>query len=285
MALLRDTEAWPLGKASVPGGACAVVIPARYGSTRYPGKPLALLRGGSGEARPLIRRSWEAARAGLAEMGMPARLLVATDDPRIAEAVAAFGGEAVLTPPDCRNGTERCAALLEALPASVEVVVNWQGDAPLMPPAALAAVVAGLGRDAGAVMATAALACSAQVHAHLLADAAAGRVGGTTVVVNGRGRALYFSKRVLPFAPAAGHAAVRLHLGLYAYRRAALAAYAALPPSRLEQEEGLEQLRFFEGEGGIAVVDLAEPGWPVIELNNPEDAPLIEAVLAQRGIA
>ncbi|MDE2405073.1 MAG: 3-deoxy-manno-octulosonate cytidylyltransferase [Sphingomonadales bacterium] len=261
-----------------------IVIPARFASARFPGKPLALLAGATGEARPLIRRAWEAAMAVPGTAGV----WVATDDPRIAEAVRGFGGAVVMTSASCRNGTERCADALAALPADLDIVVNLQGDAPLTPSFIVTDLVAALAADRGAAMATAGLRCSASTYDHLVADQSQGRVGGTTVVVNRLGHALYFSKRVIPYVPvglANGHEAVRLHLGLYAYRPAALRAYAAAPPSPLEDLEGLEQLRFLEGEAPVRVVSFDPVGWDCIELNNPEDVPAIEAVLRARGIA
>lgn len=260
-----------------------IVIPARYRSTRYPGKPLALLTGASGQARPLIQRAWEAASAVPGAAGV----WVATDDDRIADAVRGFGGAVVMTSDKCRNGTERCAEALADLPADLDIVVNLQGDAPLTPGFIVTELVAALAADPAAAMATAGLRCSASTYAHLVGDQAAGRVGGTTVVVNRRGHALYFSKRVIPYVPAGladGHEAVRLHLGLYAYRPGPLRAYAAAEPSPLEDLEGLEQLRFLEGEAPVRVVSFDPVGWDCIELNNPEDVPAIEAVLAARGI-
>jgi 3-deoxy-manno-octulosonate cytidylyltransferase (CMP-KDO synthetase) len=266
----------------------AIVIPARHASSRYPGKPLAPLTGASGVAKPLIQRSWEAARAVPGAAGV----FVATDDARIADCVAGFGGAVLMTSPACRNGTERCAEALPALATALGrepgIIVNLQGDAPLTPDWIVTGLVHALAEDAGAAMATAGLRCSPATLAHLLGDAAAGRVGGTTVVVNRAGRALYFSKRVIPYVPAAradGHEAVRLHLGLYAYRPEALRAYAATPPSPLEEIEGLEQLRFLEGEAPVRLVSFDPVGWDCIELNNPEDVPMIEAVLRARGIA
>jgi CMP-2-keto-3-deoxyoctulosonic acid synthetase len=189
-------------------------------------------------------------------------------------------------PPECRNGTERCAQALSALP-DVDIVVNLQGDAPLTPAHLIPDLVAALAARPGAAMATAALRATASTYQHLVRDAAQGRVGGTCAVVAGDGRALYFSKRIIPFIPeaeAAPHEALHLHLGLYAYRPEALRWYAAQPPSPLETLEGLEQLRFLEGSAPVQVVTHDPVGWDCIELNNPEDAPVIEAILAARGI-
>ncbi|WP_420381096.1 3-deoxy-manno-octulosonate cytidylyltransferase [Novosphingobium sp.] len=262
----------------------AIIIPARNASTRYPGKPLAPLRGATGQVRPLIERSWIAAT----QVAAPAQVWVATDDQGIAEVVREFGGQAVMTPENCRNGTERCAAALAVLGDIAPVVLNFQGDAPLTPSHVVPELVAALGHDPDAAMATPAMRCSASMVAHLLADQAAGRVGGTTVTFTPAGRALYFSKRVIPHVPAdaaGGHVHVHLHLGVYAFRPAALAAYAALAPSPLEQIEGLEQLRFLEAGLPVRVVPIDAVGWDCIELNNPQDVPPIEAVLLARGIA
>lgn len=261
----------------------AILIPARFASTRFPGKPLAMLRGADGHARPLIERSWLAATA----VAPVAQVWVATDDERIASAVKAFGGQVVMTPDTCRNGTERCAAALEVLGEIASVIVNLQGDAPLTPALVVNDLVGALVADPEAAVATPAVGCSVSLYSHLLADQAAGRVGGTTVVPDTQGRALYFSKRVIPHIPDGrpnAHNHVRLHLGVYAYRPAALAAYAALPPTPLEECEGLEQLRFLESGQKIRLVPFPPLEWDCIELNNPEDTPAIEAILRARGI-
>ena len=261
----------------------AILIPARFASTRYPGKPLAQLRGADGEPRSLIERSWRAATA----VAPVERVWVATDDERIAAAVTAFGGQVVMTPQSCRNGTERCAAALEVLGEVAPIIVNLQGDAPLTPAFVVSDLVAALAADPTAAMATPAVECSASLYAHLVIDQAAGRVGGTTVVADAAGRALYFSKRVIPHLPVEApeaHRAVRLHLGVYAYRPAALAAYAALEPTPLELCEGLEQLRFLESGQPIRLVPFPALEWDCIELNNPEDVPAIEGILQARGI-
>ena len=263
--------------------AFAILIPARFQSSRFPGKPLALLRGADGEARSLVQRSWE---AGSAIAGAD-RTWIATDDDRIAKAVRAFGGQVVMTPASCRNGTERCSAALDVLGEIAPIIVNLQGDAPLTPDFVVAELVAALARDSEAAMTTPAVRCSDTLYRHLVTDQAAGRVGGTTVVFAEDRRALYFSKRVLPYVDPArsdAHQQVHLHLGVYAYRPAALAAYAAASPSGLELLEGLEQLRFLEAGQTVRVVPFDPIGWDCIELNNPEDVPAIEAVLQARGM-
>ncbi len=262
----------------------AIIIPARYELTRFPGKPLVDLRGATGIPKPLIQRSWEAAAA----ICDPARIWVATDDGRIAARVSAFGGQVIMTSSDCRNGTERCAEAVGHIPDCPEILINLQGDAPLTPPTLieqLASIVLG---DPFAAMATPALRCSAATYDHLRADEAAGRVGGTTVLFNRSNRALYFSKRILPYLPPdtpSAHSHVHLHLGLYAYRQPDLLNYASAPPSPLELLEGLEQLRFLDQGKQVQILPVDPVDWNCIELNNPSDVAPIETVLSARGIA
>jgi 3-deoxy-manno-octulosonate cytidylyltransferase (CMP-KDO synthetase) len=262
----------------------AVIIPARYKSSRYPAKPLALLRGATGLAKPLIQRSWECART----ITGPASIWIATDDDRIADAVKAFGGQVVMTDEACANGTERCADAIARLGIEPEIVVNLQGDAPLTPSHVVTSLVEALRAAPGMAMMTPAIRCAQSTYAHLVEDQAQGRVGGTTVVFGGDRRALYFSKRVIPHLPpdAAAQAfpPVHLHLGVYAYRPEALRRYVALGVSALEQLEGLEQLRFLAGGVPVGVVPFDPIGWDAIELNNPSDVEPIEIILKSRGI-
>ena len=261
----------------------AVIIPARYASTRYPGKPLVPLRGANGVAKTLIQRSWECASAIEGSAGV----WIATDDQRIASEVEQLGGQVVITSPGCANGTERCAEAVGKIDCDAELIVNLQGDAPLTPHALVLGLVERLRADSASVMATPGVRCSPTTLAHLRADEAAGQVGGTTVAFSRSGRALYFSKRILPFLPPqTGNEVtpVHLHLGLYAYRRSALAAYVAAPPSELEQLEGLEQLRFLDLDLPVAVVASDPLAWDPIELNNPSDVSVVEQILNDRGI-
>jgi 3-deoxy-manno-octulosonate cytidylyltransferase (CMP-KDO synthetase) len=263
----------------------AIIIPARYASTRYPGKPLVPLRGAGGVAKSLIQRSWECATSIAGSAGV----WVATDDLRIADEVERFGGSVVMTSPDCANGTERCADAVDKLGDVADVIVNLQGDAPLSPTFVVDQLVKRLGDDPEAVMATPAVRCSPSVLGHLLADLAEGRVGGTTVVFDRSDRALYFSKRILPFLPdpdgIEAPIPVHLHLGLYAYRPEALIRYRASEPSANETLEGLEQLRFLDLAMSVSLVRLESLEWDSIELNNSSDVPIIERVLSERGIS
>jgi 3-deoxy-manno-octulosonate cytidylyltransferase (CMP-KDO synthetase) len=260
-----------------------ILIPARYQSSRYPGKPLVGLRGAGGAAKPLIQRSVEAARRVAGVSGV----FVVTDDERIADACAGIGVGVLMTSPECRNGTERCAEALAQL-HQPDLVINFQGDALLTPPGFVEALIARMQADRDALVATPAMRLRSDEVRALQAEEAAGRVGGTSVVVDAGGYALYFSKRLIPHLPTAALdgplSPVRLHVGVYAYRPQALERYVATPISELETLEGLEQLRFLVAAMPIAVVDVATPPFALRELNNPEDVAPIEQALAEAGI-
>lgn len=251
-----------------------IVIPARYASSRFPGKPLSLLRGPDGVAKPLIAWVWEAATraADLADA------LVATDDRRIADAVEDFGGTAIMTSTAARNGTERCAEVLAQLDRQPDLVINLQGDSPLVRRSDIAALIAA-SRVSGAPMVTPFVTCTPAMEAAIVAETAAGRVGGTTVVTGESGDALYFSKCPIPFrSPEAPP--LKLHLGLYGYTPDALRRYSQWAPGILEQVEGLEQLRFLEH--GVAIKTFEVPIFAdgFAEVNNPEDVAIVERALS-----
>ncbi|WP_304619933.1 3-deoxy-manno-octulosonate cytidylyltransferase [Paracoccus sediminilitoris] len=261
-----------------------IVIPARHASTRYPGKPLVELRGAGGAARSLIRRSWDAA---MAVSGVDL-VVVATDDDRIRDHAEGFGAQVVMTSTECRNGTERCAEAIANLGITPEIVVNLQGDAPLTPAWFVEDLVAGLRAAPEAQVATPVLRCSGRMRADLIADRHAGRVGGTTAVFGHDGQALYFSKEVVPFVPGDidddADSPVFHHVGVYAYRPAALAAYATWPEGTLEKLEGLEQLRFLERGRPVLCVKVEARGRQFWELNNPQDVGRLEQMMSDMGL-
>jgi 3-deoxy-manno-octulosonate cytidylyltransferase (CMP-KDO synthetase) len=216
------------------------IIPARYASTRLPGKPLLSQTG-----KPLIQHVYEQARQARALSA----LLVATDDRRISDAVQNFGGQAVMTDPAHRSGTDRIAEAARSIDA--DIVVNVQGDEPDLDPAAIDAVVKRLQEDRDIQVATAATRCwqtSRFLNPHVV-----------KVVIDRRGRALYFSRSPIPGSklPPAGEQLAQpflWHLGLYAYRKPFLMQYSQLPPSALEAAEELEQLRVLEAGYAVGVV-------------------------------
>jgi 3-deoxy-manno-octulosonate cytidylyltransferase (CMP-KDO synthetase) len=251
--------------------AIVAIIPARFASTRLPGKPLSLIAG-----RPMIQ--WVVERASLAHT--VDRVLVATDDARIHEAVVRFGGEAVITKASHTSGTDRLAEAAATLEA--EIVVNVQGDEPLLDPRAVDAVVEALLSDTHAAIATAAVRISSAEE--ML------RTEVVKFVSDQRGHALYFSRAPIPHnrmnppasrasAEAAVAAGLALrHLGLYAYRKEALLRFAALSPSPLECAESLEQLRALHYGMPIRVVELASGGGPAVD--TPDDLDRVRSILA-----
>ena len=258
-----------------------ILIPARYASTRYPGKPLVELRGPDGISKTLIHRSWEAAMAvrGIAEV------YVATDDDRIRSAAEGFGAQVIMTAATCENGTARCADAVARAGLSADLLINLQGDAPLTPPSFVESLIVAMRANPRAEVATPVLRCDRETLAHFLADRAAGRVGGTTAVFDHQMRALYFSKEVIPYTGGADHTPVPVfhHVGLYAYRPSALTAYSGWSAGPLETLEGLEQLRFLENGQSVLCVEVETGSRVFWELNNPVDVQRIEQALARQS--
>lgn len=216
------------------------IIPARWGASRLPGKPLALIQG-----KPLIEYVWRRAK----KAKNINRLIVATDDERIVQAVESFGGEAVMTPVECASGTDRIAKVVERIPC--DVVVNIQGDEPFLIPRYLDKVVAPFQADRRLLMAT--LSAS-------LPDEDLDNPNAVKVVCDQDGYALYFSRAPIPYCrkdvKAKDKAKARLHLGIYAYHRSFLLRFAQLAHTPLEQTEKLEQLRAIEHGIKIKVVEV-----------------------------
>jgi 3-deoxy-manno-octulosonate cytidylyltransferase (CMP-KDO synthetase) len=258
-----------------------IVIPARYGSTRFPGKPLAALKGATGIEKTLLRRCWEAATA----VRGADRVVVATDDARVAKHAESFGAAVAMTSAAHRNGTERCAEAADLF-APADLVVNFQGDAPLIPVDFVERLIESMRDRAEDQVATPVLRCDREILTRFREDRAAGRVGGTTAVFDRSGRALYFSKEVVPYAGAATADPVPVfhHVGLYAYRPEALAAYGRWAPGPLETVEGLEQLRFLENGATVRCVEVEGRDLPFWEVNNPIDVVRVEAALAAAGV-
>lgn len=255
-----------------------IIVPARYASTRFPGKPLVELTGANGIKKSLIQRSWEAAKA-----VENADVVVATDDERIKSAAHAFGADVVMTAESCANGTERCADALKNVTKSYDLVVNLQGDAPLSPPWFVTDLINSFVDGHNADMATPVLKCDAETIAAFQADRKAGRVGGTTAVFNTKNEALYFSKEVLPYADNP-NTPVYHHVGIYAYRPAALLDYMSWSEGPLEKIEGLEQLRFLEQGRKIQCVEVDGKGRAFWEVNNPSDIERVNGMLQTLGI-
>jgi len=235
-----------------------VGIPARFGSSRFPGKPLALLAG-----RPMIRHVIDKALA--AEVG---EVVVATDDERIAEVCIGSGALVAMTRSDHASGSDRLAEALRL--HDCEVVINVQGDEPLIDPAAIRAVIAPFAHHPYLPMAT--LAHPIESEADLL------NPNVVKVVLSDKGHALYFSRAPIPYPRTPGAATALKHVGLYAYRKEFLLAYSGLTPSPAEQSEQLEQLRVLHHGYAIAVT-VGDFG--CIGVDTPADLARAEALLAR----
>ena len=257
-----------------------IIIPARYGSTRYPGKPLVPLRTREGK-KSLIQLSWEAANkvSGISE------IYVATDDKRIEEHAVAFGAKVIRTSSKCKNGTERCAEAVSNARLEAEIIVNFQGDAPLTPSWFIEEIIASLKADKSTDMATPVLRLDRKSYNLFFEDRKSDRVGGTTVVFDKDMYALYFSKELIPFFEISKIEQDKPipcyhHVGVYAYRKNILREYLSWPESKLEKLEGLEQLRFLSENKKVKCVEVSSRGNVFWELNNPEDVQRIEKVIS-----
>ena len=244
------------------------VIPARYGAQRFPGKPLAMIDGKS-----LVRRVYEqASKATTLD-----EVVVATEDTRILEAVEAFGGDAMLTSPECATGTDRVAEVAHQY--DCDLVVNIQGDEPLLRPEMIDQLVNGIRGDPACRMATLARKIESP---EVLANP-----NVVKVVVATNGNALYFSRSPIPYVRDAGgtmaewlrKARCYKHLGIYAFRREFLFEFVAFEQTELEKTEKLEQLRALEN--GVPIKVLTTP-YDSIGVDRPEDVKLVEEILSKQ---
>ncbi len=235
-----------------------VVIPARYDSSRLPGKPLADIVG-----KPMIQRVWEQASS------MPYRVVVATDSDRVADCTRAFGGEVFMTSSVHRNGTERVAEVARQAPA--DVIVNLQGDLPLFRPDTLERII-----ELGVKDIQAHQVDMVTIKSEITTPEEAFSPQAVKVVTDAAGNALYFSRSTVPYIPPTGTLPTGVqffrHYGVYIYRLSFLLHVAGLPEGRLEQTERLEQLRVLEAGGRIRVIEVSrEEAASFWEVNTPEE--------------
>jgi 3-deoxy-manno-octulosonate cytidylyltransferase (CMP-KDO synthetase) len=240
-----------------------VFIPARYKSTRFEGKPLALIAG-----RPMIQHIYEKA----AECRALDEAYVATDDQRIFDCVTGFGGKAIMTNEHHRSGTDRIAEAADKMKlADLDIVVNIQGDQPLFQPAIITELIAPLIEDPTLPMSTLMYRIKDERELH--------DTNHVKVVVDKKGYALYFSRHTIPFYRDRKSMTVHYkHLGIYAYRKHFLTTFTELPYGVLEGAEKLEQLRALEHGYRIRVV---ETPWNSTEVDTPEDIKVVEEKLAK----
>lgn len=260
-----------------------IVVPARHGSTRFPGKPLALVSGHS-----LVSRVARRARMA-AEALNDTDYVVATDDARIARHCEDLAINCVLTPADCETGSDRALAAAKVLGAEPEFVVNMQGDAPFVPVDYVTGTVAALAQG-GADVATPCIRLSWDALDRLRLAKQATPFSGTTCLIDRSGMAIWFSKQILPAmrSEAALRAAsplspVHRHVGLYGFTLGALKAFVATPPSPYEVLEGLEQLRLLENGLRVRCVEVAAAPVSTSGVDAPEDVTRLEALIREHG--
>lgn len=232
------------------------VIPARYASTRLPGKPLADING-----KPLIQRVYEQ----VIKARIPEATVVAVDDERVYNKVLEFGGKAVMTDVNHQSGTDRLAQVAAAYPA-VDIIVNVQGDEPLIPPEAID-LLAGAFADSDIAMAT----LKAPMEPSEYVNPAA-----VKVVTDNNDNALYFSRSQIPYLRNQTGVTIYKHIGVYAYRREFLLNYAKMPQTVLERTESLEQLRALENGYKIKVLPV---DYKVVGVDTPEDLAEVRKIL------
>lgn len=238
----------------------AAVIPARYGSTRFPGKVLAELCG-----KPMIQWVYEKAAASIAD-----EVIIATDEPKVAKVVEGFGGKAVMTSPDHPSGTDRISEAVQGL--DCDIIINVQGDEPLIPTSVIDGLIRKMQDDASIEMGTVAV---PRLRSEIENDP-----NKVKVVFDERNFALYFSRSMLPYLREGGKdTKTYLHWGIYAYRRETLDRFVRLPEGRLESCEKLEQLRALENGIRIYVMlsDLESIG-----VDTPEDLKRAEMKIREK---
>lgn len=253
-----------------------IVIPARYASTRFPGKPMAPIKGHS-----LLYRTWAIAKA----VKNVDEVYIATDDEQIVEHAHSFGAKSIMTPVSCINGTERAFAAVNTLNPLPEIILNLQGDAVLTPPWAIEALIDVMIENPHVGLATTATLMTGEQYSKMLSSKLNGQVGGTTVVFDKNHDALYFSKSMIPYIrdKSASSLPIYRHIGMYVYRYPVLKQYLMLEPSTLELTEGLEQLRALENGISIKVVPVDYQGRSHWAIDSPEDVAVVESIISREG--
>ncbi len=253
-----------------------IIIPARFGSTRLPGKPLALVNG-----KTLIYRTWSIAKS----VKNVDEVYVATDDLRIKKHAETFGAKVIMTSIDCRNGTERTLEAANTLNPKPEVILNLQGDAVLTPPWVIQKLLDKMIKDPSIGFATTAVQMDLEQYNKMMISKENGAVGGTTVVFDKKDNALYFSKSLIPFLREKVNCSLPIyrHIGLYVYRYSTLKQYLSLDPSPLEITEGLEQLRALENGIPIKIVKVDYRGRTHWAIDSQTDIDIAEEIIVKEG--
>ncbi|MBP9674095.1 MAG: 3-deoxy-manno-octulosonate cytidylyltransferase [Bacteriovoracaceae bacterium] len=259
-----------------------IIIPARYESSRFPGKPLVSILG-----KTMLERVWRIAQKAI-ENDTQKKIYIATEDERIVKAAENFKAMAILTSSQCQNGTERVYEVVKNLKLQPDIIINLQGDAVLTPPHFITELISAMEKNPTWEMATLGTAFNSEKWQAYVQRKKEGNNTGTLVLCDQKGKALYFSKGIIPhirenktgenFVPP-----VMKHIGIYAYRFSMLKKYLELSPTPLEQVEKLEQLRVLEHGYPIHVVKVDDGGRTLWSVDNPQDIQIVEDLLKKEG--
>lgn len=252
-----------------------IVIPARYHSSRFPGKPLKTIKGYS-----LLYRVWRIAKS----VKQIDEVYIATDHADIQSHAITFGAKVIMTEA-CENGTARVFDAVSKLDKKPDIIFNLQGDAVLTPPWIIQSLIDTMLSNPNIVMTTPAIQITRDQYVSMYANKLKGQVGGTMVVCDKDNNALYFSKSMIPYLrdTVMENPPLYRHIGLYAYRYATLKKYAALPSTPLETLEGLEQLRLLENDVAIRVVMVDYKGRTHASVDSPDDVKCVELIIEKEG--
>ncbi len=253
-----------------------IVIPARMASSRFPNKPFALING-----MAMIERVWRIAKA----VPDADEVIIATDDESLKRFAEGFGANVMMTSSSCLTGTDRVAEVSRALDHQFQIFFSFQGDAVLTPPWVVDALLKTMKNDSSIQIATPAVQLCGQALTDFIASKQGGSSSGTTVVFDKTGKALYFSKALIPYNRQEHHQdrVIYRHIGLYAYRAKTLQALSLLPEGVLERSEKLEPLRALENGIPIQIVQVDYKGRTHGSVDRPEDITFVEKVIALEG--
>lgn len=257
----------------------AIIIPARYASTRFPGKPLAMIGGQS-----MLSRVYDLAKKAIEGLS-GIDIVIATEDSRIIDHAASFGATAILTPADCRTGSDRVLEAARHMSPRPDFIINLQGDAPFTPPAVVRAIIDAW-RDNPSLPVVTPIMRLRWAELDMLRDnKKTTPFSGTTCVTDHRGQALWFSKNIIPAIRKEDRAGefspVQQHIGLYGFRSDVLEHFVTLPEGHYERLEGLEQLRLLENDIPVQTVTVAvDLGLAQAGIDSPEDLARAEKMLS-----
>jgi len=253
-----------------------IVIPARMASSRFPNKPLALIKG-----KTMIERVWHIAKA----VPHANEVIIATDSDDLRRFAEGFGANVVMTSPECLTGTDRVAETSRLLDQKHNIFFSFQGDAVLTPPWVIEAVLHAMLADPTIQMATPAVHLKGQTFTDFIASKRGGSSSGTTVTFDKTGKALYFSKAVIPYHREENHPdrMIYRHIGLYAYRAQTLQQLSLLPEGAFEKSEKLEQLRALENGIPIQVIPVDYRGRTHGSVDRPDDIAFVERIIETEG--